>query len=473
MSASLALAVLAPLLGGALCLCCGRSWERWVGGATAAATLASAAALAWLVGTRGTLRHQVGGWGASLGIDLRADGIAALMLLAIGVVGALITTRSVAAWSTSGPALHSLSTWFFAWASLDALVLSADIFNLYVTLELATLAAVGLISTAGRPEAGRAALRYLLLTLPGSLVYLLGVALTYATYGTLDLTLLGARFLPDVATMTALALMSAGLCLKAALFPLHAWLPPAYVSSLPTVSALLAGLIGKGPFYVLLRIWMEAVPLDLVPRTGLLLGVLGAAGLLWGSVQALRQKRLKPLVAYSSVAQIGYLFLVFALGTPGAWVGGVYLAVSHAAAKASMFLAAGTIEHAIGRDDLDGLRGMAHHLPVTFFALALAGVNLMGMPPSGGFIAKWLLVRAAFERGQWWLAAVVLVGGLLAAGYVFKVLRIAFLPARDVGQPRAPLPSAELVPLALALIALLLGLAPAVPLQLLQVGLGR
>lgn len=472
MNAELAWAVLVPLIGAVLCLLSGRRGERWIACATILGTLGAASAVAWSVSARGTLHHAAGGWGASLGINLRADGLSAVMLLVIGIVGALTSVQVIRNLrASSPPAGRFLSLWFFAWAALNALVVSADIFNLYVTLELTTLAAVGLIAVGGNREAVKAALRYLLFALPGSLIYLLGVAILYGAYATLDLTVLGSRLAPSPVTWTALALMVLGLCLKAALFPLHAWLPPAYVSARSTVSALLAALIGKSSFYVLLRVWFEVFPAGLASRAGQLLGMLGAAGILWGSILALRQRRLKALIAYSSVAQIGYLFLVFPLAVPGAWSGGVYIAISHAAAKASMFLAAGTIQRALGHDKLDGLNGVAHHLPVTFFSLALAGISLMGMPPSGGFVGKWLLVRAAIEGGQWWLVVVILIGGLLAAGYVFRVLRSAFMPLGGEAHFR-PLPrGAELPAFALALLALLLGIAPNVLLELLKVGL--
>jgi multicomponent Na+:H+ antiporter subunit D len=471
MSSAVAWVVLIPLIGAVLCAISGRRGERWVAGATALATLAAAFVVAWFVATRGPLRHAVGGWGASLGIELRADGLSAVMLLGLGVISAGIGAQSMLdRRSRSGRGLASL--WLFAWAALAALLVSGDVFNLYVALELTTFAAVGLIAHDGGRDAVRAALRYLLVSLTGSLAYLLGVAILYGAYATLDLAVLGARLAPTPVTWTALALVILGLCLKAGPFPLHAWLPPAYVSARPEVSALVAGVLGKAAFYVLLRIWLEVVPEELSARPGRLLGMLGAAGLLWGSLLALRQRRLKALVAYSSVSQIGYLFLAFPLGGPGAFSGVVYLALSHAAAKASMFLAAGTIHRTLGHDEIDGLRGLAHHLPVTFFSLALAGISLMGMPPSGGFIAKWLLLRAALERSEWWLAAVILAAGLLAAGYVFRVVRGAFMPLPPGAlllRPRRR--SAELAALALALIALALGLAPKVLLDLLEVGL--
>ncbi|WP_437778283.1 complex I subunit 5 family protein [Sorangium sp. So ce1097] len=472
MNAELAWAVLIPLIGAVLCLLSGPRGQRWIVGATSLGTLGAVSAVAWSVSSGGTLRHAAGGWGASLGIDLRADGLAAVMLLVVGVVGALTSAQVLRATGASPrPGGGFFSLWLSAWAALNALAVSADAFNLYVTLELTTLAAVGLITAGGDREAVDAGLRYLLVALPGSLVYLLGVAILYGMHATLDLSVLGSRLAPDPTAWTALALMCVGLCLKAALFPLHAWLPPSYVSARSTVSALVAALIGKASFYVLLRIWIDVLPAEAAPRAGQLLAALGAAAVLWGSLLALRQRRLKALTAYSSVAHTGYLFMFFPLDVPGALSGAVYLAVSHAAAAASMFLAAGAVHRTLGHDDLDGLQGLARHRPVTFSSLALAGASLMGMPPSGGFIAKWLLLRAAIERRHVWLAAVILVGGLLAAGYVFRVLRGAFLPLPREAR-LCPLPRrAELAALALALLALLLGVAPKAPLDLLRVGL--
>jgi multicomponent Na+:H+ antiporter subunit D len=474
MNAPLAWAVVIPLLGAGSCLVSGRGSVRWVAGATILGTVLAAIAVIGLVATHGTVHHRIGGWGAPLGIDLRADGIASVMLLTAAVVGALISLDPLErAGGHRAEADELLSLWFFAWAALNALLLSADVFNLYVSLELATLATVGLVALGGDHAAVRAALRYLLLALPGSLLYLLGVGLLYGEYATLDIGTLGRLVAPTPGTGIALALMTAGLCLKAALFPLHGWLPAVYVHSRYPVSAFLAALIGKGSFYVLLRVWMGVMPAEWMPGVGGLLGLLGAAGILWGSVQALGQTGLKPLLAYSSVAQIGYLFLVFPLSTPAAWSGGVYLAVSHAAAKASMFLAAGAIHRASGSDELVEMNGLARDLPVGFVALGLSAMSLMGMPPTGGFVAKWLLVRAALDEGTWWVVAVILVGSLLTAGYLFRLLRCAFLPAASERSLVSPHGGAEAASLALALLALGLGLLPSLPLEILQGGPAR
>jgi multicomponent Na+:H+ antiporter subunit D len=461
MTGAIGWVILIPLGAAVLTFAVGERRAPWVVGVATVATLCAAVAVAWSVTRHGPVRHPVGGWLAPLGIALRADGIAAVMLVTIAVVGGSIVANVLADRArTTRSCARLCSLWLFAWAALDALVLSGDIFNLYVTLELAALAAVGLVAVDGGRAALRAALRYLLFALPGSLMYLLGVALLYGAHATLDLTMLGVRLGASAADALALALMTAGLCLKAAVFPFHAWPVPAYTNASPVVGGLLSGLVGKAAFFVLVRLWLEVFPTRFEPAAGTLLGCLAAGGVVWGSLHALWQPRLVMVIAYSSVAHTGYLFMWFALDTPGARSGALFVAISHAAASASMFVAAGAISRALGHDRVAGLTGLAHRIPVVFVALALAGANAMAMPPSGGFVGKWLLVRAAFEAGQWWWAAVMLIGGLLGAAYVFRLLRGALLPPPPDEQVR-PVASREGgAALALALVAVACGVAP-------------
>ena len=228
---------------------------------------------------------------------------------------------------------------------------------------------------------------------------------------------------------------------KAALFPLHFWLPPAHANAPAPVSALLSALVVKGAFYILLRLWFEAFPALMTPAVAQAFGVLGAAAILWGSVNALFQPRLKLLIAYSTVAQLGYLFLLFPLAAARdggflAWSGGLIFLGAHACAKTAMFLTAGNILHAAGHDRIKDLDGITHVLPVSAFAFGLAGMSLMGLPPSSGFAGKWLLLSASLAQGQWWWVAVMLVGSLLAAAYVMRVLTHAFTRSRaDDAEP--------------------------------------
>lgn len=438
---------------------------------TAAGTIAAVVLLALEVMEQGPLSYTIGGWEAPLGIELYADGLAAVMLLMSALVGTAITVYAVGYFSDNpASARYFWPLWMFAWSSLNIIFLSADIFNLYVGLELMGLSAVALLTLESKRDALTAGMRYLLVSLLGSLAYLLGVALLYGTFGVLAVQEIGAQMFPAPATWAALALITAGMALKTALFPLHFWLPPAHSSAPSPVSALLSALVVKGSFYLLLRLWFDVFPEAVTPAAGQLLGILGAAAIVWGSILALVQRRLKLLVAYSTVAQIGYLFILFALVTQEAWSGGVYHALSHAFAKAAMFMAAGTLMHALGNDDLETMDGASGRFPVSVYAFGLAGITLMGLPFSGGFTAKWLLLSAALETGQWWHAAVVLFGGLLAAGYLLRALAHMLTPAPAVKVQHEPARGMEATALVLACVALLLGLVSAPILELLQVG---
>jgi len=352
--------------------------------------------------------------------------------------------------------------WLFMWSALNALFVSGDIFNLYVTLELLGLSAVALAALSGTPDALVAAIRYLLIALAASLLYLLGVALIYALYGVVDWRLLSDTIEATPVARVALALMVVGLLVKSAICPLHIWLPPAHANAPAPVSAALSALVVKGGFYILLRVWFWAYGNVTEQQLGTVLACLGALAIVWGSLMALRQRRLKLLVAYSTVAQLGYLMLVFALVSGPdagrlAWQGTIYFALSHAFAKAAMFLAAGTMMYAVGHDRISGLTGIGQRLPMPFFAFGLAGVSLMGLPPSGGFVAKWLLLDASLTSQRWWWMLILVLGGLLAAAYIFRFANRAILtPPADLHLRAVPR-LLQVVPLLLAAIAILLG----------------
>jgi len=479
---SMILPVLLPLVGALLAFIGTRRIGAVGAMAFAVATLGASVLLTVELWHGGPQLHMLGGWPAPLGIALVADGLSAMMLLMTAVVGVFISGYALAYFQGEASQRFFWPLWMFLWSGLNALYLSADVFNLYVVLEISGLAAVALAALGGSRPALVAALRYLIAAMVAALAYLFGVALLYAEYGVLDLEALGALAAPGLATTVAIALMMLGLAVKTALFPLHFWLPPAHAAAPAPVSAALSALVIKASFYLMLRLWFGVFDGVVTFGAGQLLGALGAAAILWGSFQALRQRRLKLLIAHSTVGQIGYLFLIFPLvsvprvdgvSAPWvveAWAGGMFQVLSHGFAKAALFLAAGVILRATASDQLTSMRDLAGRLPATTFAFALAGVSLIGLPPSGGFVAKWMLLKAIFASGQWWWAPVVVLGSLLTAGYVFMLLRFAFKPANGPLDLKPVSKVMQVIPLLLALIAVLIGLNVEGPLRLLEIG---
>lgn len=449
-----ALLVVWPLFFGSVSLVCS-TYARFFGALGVLGTLL----LALLVFTMTNQSWVLGGWFLPLGIGWRLDALARGFILMAAAVGALI---SLYAWFDGGLSKVFWGVWLGLWGAMNALYLSADLFNVYVALELVAISAVGLLTLSNRVGALQAAMRYLLVSLFASLLFLLAVALVYGQYATLDMRLLAQVVEPVASMPLALALMSAGLVAKLALFPLHSWLPLAHGRATTVVSAILSALVIKVAFYVLARLWLEVFAALQTPTFILFWLSLGSIAVLWGGWQALHTQSLKRLVAWSTVAQVGYLMiglaLLAAMPTTEAWRGVLLLAVAHALAKSAMFLAAGNVQTALGHDHLHQLAYGLHRMRMTVFAFALAGVSLAGLPISLGFLAKWFLLQQAFDYQAWWLMALLLLGGLMTAAYVFRVLNLAL---SGQAPPQALYPVARMrhwVALTLALAAMALGM---------------
>lgn len=458
--------IVTPLVGAALTFVTRRRLDPVLAIVTGVAILGQAVALAYRVLAEGAFRYSIGGWGAPLGIDLVADGASALFLVLTGVVGLAVTGYATSYFGAGAEEAYGKglfwTLWLFLWTSLNALFLTGDVFNVYVCLELVGISAVALVALGGGSGALRAAARYLFASMLGAMTYLLGVALLYASTGTLDMAMLPAALEGDFTSKAALVLMVVALVLKTALVPVHFWLPSAHAVAPSPVSAALSALVVKGSYFAILRLVLEVMTPGYLPGLEVLLGVLGAIAIVWGSLQALMQTRLKQLVAYSTVAQIGYLFMVFPLvhGESDVLVlaltGALAHVVAHGLAKAGFFLSAGTMLMRFPDGSLASMKGAARSAPVLAMTIALASVTMMGLPPSGGFAAKWLLITASFTSGQWWWGLVMIAGGLLAAAYSFRLIAILIEDA----PPRALAPvgpfRTEALPLALAGLASLL-----------------
>jgi multicomponent Na+:H+ antiporter subunit D len=473
-------AIMLPLAGSVLALLF-RNAAPYIGAAVSFSLVLVAGGLAQQVFAMGVQVHFMGGWRPPLGIVLQADGLGALMVLMTAVVGFGTSMYAVGYFRPkvkSGEAFETQAyfwpLWLFLFTGLNGMFLSRDLFNLYITLELLGLSAGPLVALAGEARALRAAMRYLLVSMVGSLSYLLGVGLIYANYSLLDMEALAGVIEPGPVSLFSISLMTIGLLMKTALFPMHFWLPPAHANAPAPVSAVLSALVVKGSFYIVIRLWFQVFGELISPPVMTVLGLLGAFAILWGAFQAMQQRRLKLLVAYSTVAQLGYLFLLFPLsqneGTAfTAWNGTFYFLIAHACAKAGMFLAAGNILHAFGHDRIRDMGELTRYLPISTFAFGMAGISLIGLPPSGGFIGKWLLINASIASQQWLLAGLIAAGSLLAAGYILRVMACAFRTVPSILPPKTLSPLTEWAALGLALTAIGLGLLSLYPLGLLEI----
>lgn len=431
----------APLLAGLWLLLINRRQAPVVMAASLISLLAAALGLHQVIAT-GPQYLVIGGWDAPLGIRFHLMPVSGLLLVFTALIHLLV---GLYAWRSRHSQTRHTDYWPLSCllhASLAALWLSHDIFNWYVTLELLGLVAVAMVCLAG-PKAYGAALRYLLLSLTASLFYLLGVVLLYGRYGVLDVSLLAELASADATTRTALLLMTLGLMLKAALWPLHLWLPAAHSSAPTAVSALLSALVVKGPLFILWMLWNRVAPAELAAEAGPLLAVAGVLALLVGGWSALRAPLIKLMVAYSTVAQLGYALM--ALGLMMQWrelslhVALWLFVLAHGLAKVSMFLAAGEMQATLGSRRLDAIKGATQTMPVAMFAFAVAGGSLIGLPPSGGFLAKWLLLLPLLQTPAYWPWALgVMIGTLISAAYVFRVVAIGFDRARPTSPDFSP-----------------------------------
>jgi multicomponent Na+:H+ antiporter subunit D len=425
-----------PCAGGTVAFFAGRKAQALIGMLSAVGTLMILGSLSLEVVRSGVQAYAVGGWAAPLGIQLRCDGLSLLMLLLTAAVSLPASVYALSYFSAEderkgGGMFWPL--WLFLWGGLNCLFVSGDIFNLYLLLEFTLLCSVALASLAGSRAAFVSAFRYLIAATAAALFYLAGVALVYSEYSALDIEGLKAAMPSGFVPALALVLMAGGLSLKSALFPFHFWLPLAHSTAPAPVSAVLSALVVKAGFYVMLRIWFELFPSAPAPLGQVVAG-LGAAAVVWGSWKALRQERLKMLIAYSTVAQMGYLFLMFPLASQGgkALEGAAYQVISHGLAKAAMFLGAGALQKAAGTDLIKEARGGFRKSPFAVLSIMIGGASLAGLAPGWG--AKGKLLEIVIGGGQWWWAVPIAVGMPLAAAYTFRAVWPAF------GRPKGKTP---------------------------------
>jgi len=401
--------------------------------------------LAWQqlvnVASGNIISYELGGWAPPWGIEYRIDAANALVALIVAGIAAVTlpyALRSVEK-EISKPQ-HSLfySAFMLCLTGLLGITQTGDIFNVFVFLEISSLSTYALISLGKKRQALTAAYQYLIMGTIGATFFLIGVGLLYAMTGTLNMNDLSQR-LPDLVEhrtiQTAFAFIMVGFALKLALFPLHLWLPNAYTYAPSVITVFLAATATKVAVYVMLRVIFTVFGFSFIENTPTdeLFLLLCVAGILIMSFYAINQRDSKRLLAYSSVAQIGYMMLGIGFGSMLGLTATLVHLFNHALMKGALFMAIGAIVYRIGSSRIEDMAGLGKQMPWTFAAIIIGGLSLIGVPGTAGFISKWYLVLAAIEQQNWLIVAVILIGSLLAVIYVWKLIEALYF--RTAAEP--------------------------------------
>ena len=431
-----ALQVIIPLIGAPLCTAVGdprSSW--WISAVVSWVSLAIAILLLGQVLSHGTVSYALGGWAAPWGIEYRVDPLNGFILLVVAAVSSIalpFARRSVEREVAVERVFLFYTAWLLSLTGLLGITITADAFNVFVFLEIASLSSYVLVSLGRDPRALMSAFRYLVMGTVGATFFLIGVGLLYALTGTLNMADLAAR-IPSVAESStvrvAFGFILVGIGLKIALFPLHQWLPGAYTFAPSSVTVFLAGTATKVAVYVLLRFLFTVFGWRFSFETmqvGTILAPCALAGVLIASTIAIFQSDVKRMLAYSSIAQIGYMVLGVSFASVTGLTATLVHLFNHALMKTALFMSIGCVIYRTGSVSLSSMAGLAQRMPWTMAAFVAASLSLIGVPLTAGFISKWLLLQAALEQGWLLIAAAVVLASLMAVIYTGRVVEAAY-----------------------------------------------
>lgn len=474
-----ALQIVVPMLSAAfaaLLVPRGLAWA--VAAAASLMAFAIALQLTFMVAGGETLAYDMGSWPAPFGIALEVDSFSALLLLVITGASTLALCSGRVSLETDlydERQHYYFAAWLLAVAGLCGIVVAADAFNIFVFMEISSLASYVLVAGGPDRRALPAVFKYLVMGTIGATFYLIGVGLIYMMTGTLNLHDMEARIaqVADEAPILAAAgFITVGVALKAAVFPLHVWLPNAYAWSPHITTVFLAACSTKVALYVLLRFDFFVFQGNLAGHSiqfAAYLMPLAVFGILVGSAVAMFEQNVKRLFAYSSVAQIGYIMLGASFVSTLGLTAGIVHIFNHALAKGAVFLAIAAFAVSVPALKLVDLRGIARRMPWTFAAFIVAGLSLIGVPGTAGFVSKWYLISAALEQGVLGIViiAVIVISSLMALVYVWRVVEVAAFGAADEQAAGMRPPLALVIGLWLAATAnVVFGLAPGLPVGL-------
>lgn len=474
-----ALQVIVPLLAAPLVVLLRTRSLAWAATtATSLCAFAVSVELVTQVRSAGTMSYAVGSWPAPFGIELYVDAFSALLLLIItgASSAALLIARHSLSPEVPDNRQHLFYTaWLLALAGLSGIVISGDAFNIFVFMEISSLATYILIAGGPSRQALAAVFKYLIMGTMGATFYLIGVGMIYMMTGTLNLADMETR-IRDVTDLNPILVaggfITVGLALKAAVFPLHTWLPNAYAFAPHAATAFIAACSTKVSLYILFRldfvVFQGNLPGHIEQFSSFILP-LALLAIVVASLIALVQTNLKRLLAFSSVAQVGYILLGAGLVSLTGLTGGIAHMFNHALAKGTLFLAVACLATSGIKLSVEGIAGVGRRMPLTMAGFVAAGLSLIGIPGTAGFVGKWYLVVAAMELGVIGLLIVipVLAGSLIAVLYVWRIVESAYFPGTEQSTARNEAPAWMLAVLwSGVLLNVYFGLQPMLPLEL-------
>ncbi len=451
------LVVVAPLLAAALIVLLNSRKGAWlITLLTSLFCFYASVNLLLMVQEVGAISYKLGGWDAPLGIELRIDALSALLLLILSGSASLVSfyaLKSVEKEISEGKQVLFYTAFLLVMAGLIGISITGDAFNVFVFLEISSLSTYAIISMGKDRRALHASYQYLIMGTIGATFILIGIGFMYVMTGTLNMNDLALR-LPEVANTSAIraafAFITIGVGIKAAMLPLHQWLPNAYAYSPSVVSTFLAATATKVAIYVLIRFQLTIFGIEFslleMPYDKLLM-FLGTLGILGGSIYAIYQSNVKRMLAYSSIAQIGYILLAIGLASHAGFTAALLHMFNHALIKGTLFMALGIIFFRFATTELSAMSGTGKTMPLTMAAFTIGGLSLIGVPGTAGFVSKWYLVTALLEASLWPVALLILVASVLTLIYVGRVLEVAYFRAAPEGVEYKKMPTSMIAAL--------------------------
>jgi len=448
-----ALQVVLPLMSAPFCAIFNRSRLSWiVAFVISIVSFAIAATLLSHTLDGEIISYHLGGWAPPIGIEYRIDVLNAFVLLivsGIAVVTLPYAAKSVALEIPEEKRGFFYTAFLLCFTGLLGVTITGDAFNVFVFLEISSLSTYALVATGAERNrrALSAAYNYLIMGTVGATFFVIGLGLLYMATGTLNMVDLAHQIAERGDSRMlhmGFAFVLVGIGLKLAMFPLHLWLPNAYTFAPSAVSVFISATSTKVAVYVLLRFMFGIFGFDYAYQESTLQYLLLPLALLAmfaASIVAVFQTDLKRMLAYSSIAQIGYMLLGIAFMSQLGVMATVIHLFNHAVTKATLFMVAGAFIYTAGTSRISDLKGLGRAMPWTSAAFVVGGLSLIGIPLTVGFVSKWYLVQAALELGWWPVAAAIVLSSLIAIAYVWRIVEMLYLhsPSPDTKVKEAPL----------------------------------